>query len=39
MAEPPSKIARMTPPEASGDDKGGGSYNKFAEKMMVRYFI
>ena len=35
MAEPPTKVPRLAPPDASGDDKGGGKYNAFAEKMMV----
>lgn len=37
MAEPPAKMPRLNPPDASKrGDKGGGTYNAFAEKMMAK---
>lgn len=37
MAEPSAKKQRFDPPDPSrGSDKGGGTYNAFAEKMMAK---
>ena len=35
MGEPPAKMQRLDPPDTSGGKDKGGSYNAFAEKMMV----